>query len=262
MTQRSPQVSTQVSIPGIIGGLGPLAHIEFERRLVEMGVRQGGRCDQDHPVWILVNAANTPDRTRSLKGDVEDCTPWLLRYGHFLEAAGTDFLIVTCNSAHAFYSSVQAQLSIPWLHLMDCTASQIREQYPDVRRVGYLATDGTVQMSLYGKSLKQVGLVPITPAVGTPIQHRVMQSIYAPTWGVKSSGVWVSDAALHAIEGAMTWLRHEGAELVIAGCTELSVAIAKIKHPPLPWIDPLDVAAQLTLDLAYGRRRLHSLHAA
>ena len=262
MIQRSPDASTQVALPGIIGGLGPLAHIEFERRLVDLSVRRGARCDQDHPVWILVNAADTPDRTRSLKGNVENCTPWLLRYGHLLEKAGTDFLVVTCNSAHAFYSQVQAQLSLPWLHLMDCTASKIREQFPDAQRIGFLATDGTVQMGLYSTSLKQAGLTPICPSLGSHIQTRVMQAIYAPSWGIKSSGVWISDSALYAIEGAMAWLKHQGAELVIMGCTELSVAIAKLKHPPLPWIDPLDVVAQLTFDLAYGHRSLHSIIAA
>jgi aspartate racemase len=253
---------SQVALPGIIGGLGPLAHIEFERRLIEWGVRSGARKDQDHPVWIVVSATDTPDRTQSLNGDVEDCTPWLVRYGRHLETAGAHFLIVTCNSAHGFYSSVQPQLSIPWLHLMDCTARSIQTKWPDVKRIGVLATDGTIDMGLYSRSLSQVGLDPICPDVGSTIQKQVMKAIYAPAWGIKSSGVWVSESALYAIEGAMRWLKHQGAELVIMGCTELSVAIAKLKSPPLPWIDPLDVAASLTLDLAYGKRQLQSILAA
>ncbi|MEM9447324.1 MAG: amino acid racemase [Cyanobacteria bacterium P01_E01_bin.6] len=259
MIKRSPHASPQVALPGIIGGLGPLAHIEFERRLVEWGVRYGARHDQDHPVWIVINATNTPDRTQSLNGDTESCTPWLVRYGRQLEAAGANFLVVTCNSAHGFYQDVQAQLSIPWLNLMDCTAHRIQAQWPSVRRVGVLATDGTIRMGLYNRSLSQVGLMPLHPELNSPIQNQIMQAIYAPAWGIKSSGVWVSEAALNAVEGAIEWLHDQGAELVIMGCTELSVAIAKFKSSPLPWIDPLDVVAKLTLDLAYGHCHLQSI---
>ncbi|MEB3211127.1 MAG: amino acid racemase [Leptolyngbyaceae bacterium] len=262
MAKRSHPAMPQVALPGIIGGLGPLAHIEFERRLIEWGVRSGARRDQDHPVWIVVNATDTPDRTQSLNGDVEDCTPWLVRYGHHLETAGANFLIVTCNSAHGFYSNVQKQLSIPWLHLMDCTTQSIQTKWPTTEKIGILATDGTLRMGLYNRSLSRVGLTPIYPDIDSTIQKQIMKAIYAPAWGIKSSGMWVSESALYAIEGAMRWLKHQGAELVIIGCTELSIAIAKLKSAPLPWIDPLDVAASLTLDLAYGHRQLPSILAA
>ncbi|MEL6221179.1 MAG: amino acid racemase [Cyanobacteria bacterium J06627_8] len=259
MLQQSHQAMTQVALPGIIGGLGPLAHIEFERRLIEWGVRSGARKDQDHPVWIVINATDIPDRTQSLKRETEDCTPWLIKHGRHLETAGADFLVVTCNSAHGFYRAVQNELSIPWLHLMDCTAQSIQTKWPNAERIGILATDGTLEHGLYEQSLSRIGLTSIHADVGSKVQEQIMQAIYAPAWGIKSSGIWLSESSLHAIEGAMRWLKHKGAELVIIGCTELSIAIAKLKSPPLPWIDPLDVAASLTLDLAYGHRKLQSI---
>ena len=248
-------------IPGILGGLGPLAHVEFERRLITKNVERGACTDQDHPVWILVGANDIPNRTQSLLGQVPDCTPWLVRYGQLLERAGADFLIVTCNTTHAFYHQVQPQLQIPWLHLMHCTSQVIAEQY-NVDRVGILATDGTLQSGLYSRSLQEVGLVPIAPALASSTQRQVMQSIYHTEWGIKASGVRVSSLALDNLKQAVDWLQRQGAELVIAGCTELSVALPKIADLSLPWIDPLDVAADLTLDLSLGDRALPSLLAA
>jgi aspartate racemase len=55
---------------------------------------------------------------------------------------------------------------------------------------------------------------------------------------------------------AVLWLKKQGAELIIAGCTELSVGLARMERLPLPWVDPLDIAADLALDLAYGDRAL------
>ncbi|OZH51652.1 hypothetical protein AFK68_29510 [Hydrocoleum sp. CS-953] len=53
---------------------------------------------------------------------------------------------------------------------------------------------------------------------------------------------------------AMTWLEEQGAELVIAGCTEISVVLKKLKCNALIDIDPLDILANLTLDLAFGHQ--------
>lgn len=252
----------QTAIPGILGGLGPLAHIKFEQTLLEQSVRRGARGDQEHPVWILMNATQVPDRTQSIKGDAPDCTPSIVRYSRMLQRAGADFLVVTCNTAHAFYEAVQAQLDVPWIPLMGCTTQVIREQYPAVQRVGILATDGTLQTRLYHRSLTQAGLTPLCPAIASPMQKRVMQTIYHPEGGIKTTGAQVSKKALRDLSHATAWLKAQGAEVVIAGCTELSVALAQIPDLPLPWIDPLEAVADITLDLAYGQRSTHSLLAA
>ena len=257
-----PRGTTQITVPGIIGGLGPLAHIQFEQVLLERSCRRGAGCDQDHPEWILVNATQVPDRTQSIKGLVADCAPTLIRYGQKLEAAGADFLIVTCNTAHAFYDTVQPALGLPWLPLMDCTAQSLREQFPSVQKVGILATDGTLQTQLYHQSLQKSGLTPVWPTLASPMQQRVMQSIYHPAWGIKTTGAQVSDTALTVLRHATDWLKEQGAEIAIAGCTELSVGLAQIPDLSLPWIDPLTVIADMALDLAYGDRPLQFSHAA
>ena len=254
--------SKQVSIPGILGGLGPLAHIQFEQQLIESSRQRGATCDQDHPVWLLVNGTATPDRTRSIQGTGPDCTANLLRYAQCLEQAGADFLVITCNTAHNFYQRVQPQLSIPWIHLMACTTQHIREAYPQVQRVGVLATDGTLQCELYHSSLKQAGLSPVCFALNSPWQKRVMDGIYHPDWGIKATGTHVSAQALTVLEEAASWLKTQGAEVLIAGCTELSVGCAQIPSLPLPWVDPLKAVADVTLDLAWGHRPLTLLQAA
>jgi aspartate racemase len=242
----------QVALPGILGGLGPLAHLHFEQRLIEKSKQRGASCDQDYPVWLLVNGAVIPDRTQSIQGTGPDCTGELMKCAQWLEQSGADFLLVTCNTAHCFYEQVQAQLEIPWIHLMTCTTQYIRAVYPTVQRVGVLATDGTLHCGLYNRSLSQVGLTPISFAVNSPWQNRVMEGIYHPNWGIKATGTHVSAQALDIFEQAAGWLRTQGAEVVIAGCTELSVAFAQIPSLLLPWVDPLEVVADLTLDLAWG----------
>ncbi|MCY0989533.1 amino acid racemase [Nannocystis sp. ILAH1] len=249
--------SRQAAIPGIIGGLGPLAHIAFERRLLAESARRGAAGDQDHPIWFLVSATDVPDRTESLAGAAERCTRSLVRYGRLLQEAGADFLVVACNTAHAFHRSVQAHLSIPWIHSIDRTAEAIARDDAGSERVGILATDGTLAARLYQESLGKLGLPAVVPVIGSEVQCRVMDAIYSPRWGVKATGIDVSEEAQDALVAAVSWLKERGATRVIAGCTELSAALASLspeRRLALPWTDPLDIAARVTLDLAFEPR--------
>ena len=262
LIDRAAALPRQTATPGIIGGVGPLAHIAFERRLIAESARRGAARDGDHPVWILVNASDIPDRTACLTSGSDGCVRHLVRYGRMLEAAGADFLIVACNTAHAFHRPVQAALSIPWIHLIDGTAAAIARDYPGIERVGVMATDGTVRARLYHHSLGELGIAAASPAVGSDAQSSVMDAIYAPGWGIKAGGVEISPRAKAAVLRAMRWLHDDGAQLVVAGCTELSAALEILSHEtalPLPWIDPLEIAAQLTLDLAFGAADAHPL---
>jgi aspartate racemase len=259
MVSLAPLGRRQQSTPGILGGLGPLAHIQFEQHLINQSVKRGARCDQDHPTWILVNASNIPDRTRSLQGKAPDCTPWLVRYGQLLAQGGADFLVVPCHTAHAFYDRVQAQIDIPWISLMTCTSQFIRQHYPAMHRIGLLTTDGTLQHRLFSRSLTAARLQEISPTLGSPTQQQVMQAIYHPEWGIKATGTRVSCHALTTLAEAVQWLANQGAEGVVAGCTELSVGLDKLEPLPLPWVDPLEAVADTTLDLAFGVRTISSL---
>ncbi|MEM1171593.1 MAG: amino acid racemase [Cyanobacteria bacterium P01_H01_bin.35] len=246
----------QQAIPGIIGGVGPLAHIEFERRLIAFNAERGAVSDRDYPVWILINATDIPDRTQSLLGKLPDCTPWLVKYGKMLQMAGANFLVITCNTAHGFYEKVQPQLDIPWIHLMNTTAAFIKSYYPESQRVGVLATTGTLQAKLYHNSLSALGLNVIAPPLDSQLQQNVMNAIYNPVWGIKATGIEILPEPISILDNAMTWLEEQGAELVIAGCTEISVVLKKLKCNALIDIDPLDILANLTLDLAFGHQEI------
>ncbi|MEM8502360.1 MAG: amino acid racemase [Cyanobacteria bacterium P01_D01_bin.1] len=255
-----PLSAGQRALPGIIGGLGPLAHIEFEKRLLEQSLKRGASHDQDHPVWLLINAASTPDRTKSLQGLVDDATPWLLGYSQLLEKMGADFLIVTCNTAHAFHERVQPTLTIPWINMMRAVSRFIVDRYPYTHKIGVIATTGTLQAHLYQASLRRVALEPVVPTVGGNVQSQVMESIYAPTWGIKASGASVSSTAIETLSNVVDWFAKQGADMVIAGCTEISVGLACIEDLPLPWIDPLDIVADITVAIASGEVVLPATH--
>ena len=251
-----PNDPLQKRIPGIIGGMGPLAHTTFEQILIAQNTKRGAYRDQEHPLWLLLNATNIPDRTESLLGKSSICVPWLIKYGKFLEAVGVDFLVVPCNTAHAFYEPVQLHLQIPWIHLIECTTEFIIHNYHDIKKIGILSTDGTLQANLYHNSLANAGFIPISLQLGSELQNLLMKTIYDLIWGIKATGSQISPLAQKNLRTIIDYLAKQGAEIVIAGCSELSVACYETDQLALPWIDPLEIIANLTLDLAFGHRSL------
>jgi aspartate racemase len=249
----------QVYVPGIMGGLGPLAHLQFEREILARSYLRGARGDRDHPVWLLANAASTPGRTRALLEGGESPLRHLTAFAQLLERGGADALFVICNTAHAYHAEVQRALGIPWVHLMEIVADAIRVTQPAATTVGLLGTDGTLATGLYHRALDARGLVPVAPPLDSPIQALVRSAISDPETGIKATGVHVSDAALERLLQAATWCVAQGAQVVVPACTEVSVGLTPQVFAAAALVDPLTVAAEVLLDVAYGKRNPESM---
>jgi aspartate racemase len=247
-------VRGQRHLPGILGGVGPLSHTLFEQHLLASSCRRGARADQEHPVWLLVSASSTPNRMASLAGTGENAEAHLRHFAQLLERAGADVLFVICNTAHAYHPAVQRTLRIPWVHLMQVTAGHIHRALPAVGRVGIIGTDGTLTTGLYHRALEREHLVPVAPEVGSPTQRLIMDAVFDSSWGIKATGATVSDRARENLVRAATWCVERGAQGVIAACTEVSVGLSADSFPRVPVVDPLIVAADLAVGLAFGDR--------
>jgi aspartate racemase len=248
-------VKQQIRLPGIIGGLGPAAHIEFEKRLLAEGARRGARADQDYLAWVLFNATDVPERTVALlANDTDEAVEHIAAAARRLVAAGAEFAAVPCNTAHALRDAVMALVPLPWLDLIDVTIEQLERRFPPGSRVLVLATSGTLQTGLYRTRLRDAGFEPVEFDVESRDQADVMRAIYDSEFGIKSTGTRIDDRAVALAVQALT--KVPGVVCAIAGCTELSVAFATVSNPPIPIIDPLDALASATYDVGMGKRPL------
>ncbi|NJE47362.1 amino acid racemase [Thermococcus sp. GR7] len=222
---------------GILGGMGPLATAELFRRIIE---KTPAKRDQDHPRIIIYNNPKIPDRTAFILGKGEDPRPELVESARKLESWGADFIIMPCNTAHFFAESIQRKISIPLVSMVEETAKRIEEM--GLKKVGLLATDGTIKGLVYHRALLDRGI-----QIAVPIkkdQELVMKGIYE---GVKAGNLELGRELLLRVARRLE-KRSEG---IIAGCTEVSVAL-KPEDLSVPLIDPLDVIAEMAVRLALG----------
>jgi aspartate racemase len=231
---------------GILGGMGPAATADFYRRIVDS---TRAMRDQDHLHVLIDSQPEVPDRTAFLFGQGTDPTPVLLTMARSLEQAGADLLVIACNTAHAFAAQVAASVRVPLVNWIEEVTSATTARQPGLRRIGLLATNGTISSGLYQEAFASHDVQVLVP--DRAAQGRVMEAIYGPA-GVKSGSTDLG-AARDATEAAGRALVERGAEAILLACTELSVLFAgRSPNWPVPTFDAAQVMAERVIILAGG----------
>lgn len=264
----------QTRLIGIIGGMGPYAHLDFERKLLEEVHEVFGAIrDQQYPAWLLSSIPATPDRTRALRGEGPDPTPWLLESARRISGpTRADFVVICCHTAHAFIKAMRAQLDVAILDMVAETCLHIASQHREVRRVGILGTTGLLRAGLYQELLAAQGLEAVTlldlPTQGERWQELlVMESIYGdPSRGEDDGGIKGGGEALERARrrlhlASAKLIDELEAQVIVAACTEIPLALQGPSVHGKPLLDPTRLLARAAIDVAYGRRELPTRHA-
>lgn len=195
---------------GVIGGMGPLATALFMELVIEM---TDARQDKEHICMDIINAPEIPDRTAYILGkSAESPLPDILTIKKELEGRGAEVLAMPCNTAFYFYEELVKE-GLPIIHPIKETAICLKDA--GINNVGILATDGTVQTGLFQEGLKGYDIEAVIP--DKTHQKLVMSMIYDDV----KAGKPIAPDKIKAVE---KHLKELGAQVLILGCTELSVA--------------------------------------
>lgn len=235
---------------GVVGGVGPAATVDFVGKIVRHTPAQR---DQDHIKLIVEQNPQIPDRTEHLIGDGADPTIALYATCKKLEAEDADLIAIPCNTAHAFVERIQPYLSIPIVNMLQETVAYIRRAFKDCRKVGLLATRGTLESRVYHGFIEAAGLEAMAPDEAH--QALVMEAIYGER-GVKAG--FADEACRAGLVEALAHLAGHGAEVVLLGCTELPLLLAQneafaVAGRQVALLDPTDILARRCVELALPR---------
>lgn len=225
---------------GILGGMGPAATADFYSKLI---AATPAATDQEHLRVMIWADPTVPDRSVAITRDGEDPTSHLIAGAQQLADAGASFYVVACNGAHAFLPRVRQEVALDYLSIIEVTAEHV-SSLPYAKQAGLLATDATLQSDLYQQALDRAGVKPVVPTAED--QRTVMETIYA----VKSGRLHDEQrAALAAVAERMVT---SGADVIIAACTEIPLAITE-EESPRPLIDPAYLLANRVVQEAAAR---------
>ena len=215
------------SLLGILGGLGPMSGIYFCEMLTRHTYAQK---DSDHLNFLLSSRADTPDRSSFILGlSDDDPTPRMRSEAKRLEAAGAELLVIPCNTAHYFYSKIAEAVDIPILNIIEETAKLCAIE--KIKKVGVLATEGTVKSGAYRDIFNSYGIE--IASLTDDEQSFITQTIFDRI----KCGLEPDIAKFTLL---CENLLASKCDRVILGCTELSL-IKKENTLPQNVIDSLEV---------------------
>lgn len=216
---------------GIIGGMGPLATVKLFEMIVLM---TKAKSDQEHIHILIDNNTLIPDRTDYILNNIgEDPRIELVKSALRLEKMGAEYLVMPCNTAHNFYEDIVKEIHIPFISMIEETAKYIKKNYDNIKNVGLLATEGTIEAKLYDNIFAKYDIGILKPS--NENQNYVTELIY----NIKEDN---NQENLDGFYGAMDELKDQGVDVFIAGCTEISVAI-DLYNLEGNFVDPMKVLA-------------------
>ena len=151
-----------------------------------------------------------------------------------LEAAGAEAIVVCTNTMHKVAGRISADISIPLLHIADCTADRLIAA--GVGSVALLGTKFTKEEDFYRSRLEARGLTVLVPDESG--RAEVNRIIYDELCQGR-----VLDGSRKIYRKLIGKLAGMGAEAVILGCTEIGMLI-DARDVPLPVFDTTIIHAE------------------
>jgi len=226
---------------GILGGMGPEATVDCFAKIIK---NTPAAKDQDHLRVVIDSNPKVPDRTAAIVGDGESPVPVMVAGCRALQRAGADFIIIPCVSAHVFLAEVQRQIELPILSIFDAVAEAITRDHPAIKTVGLLGTTGTVSGGLIQKRLDLEDITTLVP--DDAMQSKIMAAIYDIKNAKPSRPRSEITNDLRSAAQSLMLKKPEGAQGIIAGCTEVPLAL-KQEHLSIPYFDAVTILARAAI---------------
>jgi aspartate racemase len=219
-------------ILGVLGGMGPAATVEF---LAKLQAYTPADADQDHIRVIADINPKVPDRNTPGSG----AGAVLAEMAGALRGAGAEVLAMPCNTAHAHADTIQRASGLPLIDLISLGAEAASRT--GAARAGVLGTKGALKLYREYLAAQAMGLVTLSPER----QEQFMITLYR----IKSGDL--GPDVRREMQGHAEALREMGAEVLIAGCTEVPLVL-DAGDTKLELIDPGDLLARRCVAVCLG----------
>src|SRR3989339_643980 len=203
---------------GILGGMGPEATSYLFNLIIK---NTKVKKDQDHIPVVIFNYPQIPDRTLNIVENGESPLLYLIKGMKLLEKAKADVVIIPCNTAHYYIEEINKYSTLPILNMIELTSKHVKEM--PVKKIGVMATTGTIRTKLYQRNLENLGL----------------EAVYGKR-GVKAGYKKEPKRLLKEISQRLS---ERGAEVIIAGCTEIPLVLSR-KDIPVELVNPMEILAK------------------
>lgn len=224
---------------GLIGGLSWESSKEYYRIINEAVKECLGGLNSAKIVLYSVNFGELESLQR--QGNWQAMTEILVDAAHGVQAGGADFLLLCTNTMHKMADQIQASIHIPFMHIADATAEQIKAR--GMTRIGLLGTQVTMEEDFYKGRLTELhGLEVLIPNEND--RQLVSRVIYEELVLGK-----IEESSRKEYLRIIADLAQRGAQGIILGCTEIGLLVRQ-QDSPLPLFDTAVIHARAAAEMA------------
>jgi len=204
---------------GILGGMGPEASVHVYQQLIRLSYAYAADNMDCYP-HILINNIPKPNIFQRFN---EETGIYLGEQVHILETAGAKAIGVACNSAHYFWSYMQAAVS-PEVWLVDMIDEVAKKVEKDGwKQIGILSS--TMSRKLYVKAASdhRLDIMPLTDQEQGELEGIISRILAGErTAALKAELKTLADRQME-----------REAQCVVLGCTDLPVILsqADVSYP-------------------------------
>ena len=219
---------------GVLGGMGPLATVDFLAKLIDATPAAG---DADHVPVVAASIPQIPSRVAAILAGGESPLPALLGARDRLLAAGATLLAMPCNTAHRWHDDLAQGIDVPFLHIADAAVDEVGPRVPAGATVGVIATEATHAIGLYAGRLERAGY-----RIAVPVDDVDLRAVADGIAAVKRGEAEAGGRRFARVVAALVRM---GADAIVLGCTEVPPGLAATGiRPGVPWVDPTDALAR------------------
>jgi aspartate racemase len=225
---------------GILGGSSDQATAEYYRRLNQAVNRRLGGWNTAELIISSMNFALAEAWVRN--GDWDAAAQYLTGRAAALERAGADLVLCVSNTLHRVADAFTAGLGVPFLHIVDPTATAIRAA--GFTRVGLLGTKPVMATDyIKRRYAERFGIEILVPPPAD--QERIDRIIFDEL----CRGLFTPESKARYL-ACVDALGARGASGVILGCTEIPLLIGQPDRPDMPLFDTVELHVEAAVALA------------
>ncbi len=228
---------------GVIGGNGVAATNKL-CELVELEyTKNGAYRDAHHPEMIIWQATQAPSRSMYLEGRGESFIPDYIEVGKKLKACGATKLCMCCNTAHYAIDEIEKHVGIEFINLIELVAIEIKAT--GKKKIGIMASDGCVKHKIYDDYLQKV-IQDISIIYPDEYYQRMVTKGIC---NIKNLNRFENDDSNERpnklFSEVKEYLLNKGADIVIAGCTDI-----RVDYWDTNVIDSLEILKKAIVEIA------------
>lgn len=151
-----------------------------------------------------------------------------------LESAGADFIVICTNTMHKVSAQIQSNISIPVLHIADCTAQKLLDN--NITKIALLGTKYTMEQDFISSKIQQHNIQVMVPPQEqrTELNRIIFEELCLGNLILNSKKYFLN---------TIQTLSQQGAQGVILGCTEIGLLIQQ-SDTSIPLFDTAFIHAQ------------------